>query len=74
MKLTEMIRHFLDIDPFVSEHNEKNELQNQQGDAPIAAAAFSVMNILNIREQLFVMLATTGISSIFLVIGYLISK
>lgn len=74
MNLLDIIKHILYADNFVSRHKAEDEHRNQRGIALIAAAAFAVMSVLNIKQQSYLMLATTSISAVFLVIGYLVSR
>ena len=74
MKLKERIGHILYVERFVSEHTAEDELRNQQGIALIAAAAFAVMSLLNIKQHAVLMLASTAASSAALLLGYLLSR
>lgn len=74
MRFFDTVRHILYADNFVCQYRADDEHRNQRGIALIAAAAFIIMSILNVRQESYVMLATTGISAVFLIIGYLISK
>ena len=74
MRLIKKVRHVLFADAFVTEHRAADEHRNQRGIALIAIAAFIVMSFLNIKQDSFMMLATTSISAVFLAIGYLLSK
>lgn len=74
MKLVETVKHILYADSFVSKQKADDEHRNQRGIALIAAAAFAIMSLLNIKQGSFFMLATTEVSAVFLIIGYLISR
>ena len=74
MKVLDTITHILYADEFVSTHKAEDEHRNQRGIALIAIAAFLVMSILNVKQRSYAMLATTGISAVFLAIGYLLSR
>lgn len=74
MILIDYVRHILYMDSYVSKYKEEDEHRTQRGIALIAAAAFAVMSLLNIKQKSMVMLATTSISAVFLIIGYLVSR
>lgn len=74
MTLMENIRRILYIDTFVLTYRAKEEQKTQQGIALIAAAAFLIMSLLNIKEKSYIMLATTSASAVFLIIGFIVSK
>lgn len=74
MKIIDSIKHILVVDAIVSQHQAEEQRHNQQGIALIAAIAFAVMSLLNIKEHSLLMLATTSGSSLFLLIGYFVSK
>lgn len=74
MNFLELVKHILYADNFVSKHKAEDEHRNQRGIGFIAAGAFAVMSVLNIKQESYVMLATTSISTIFLLIGCLISR
>lgn len=74
MNFFETAKYIIYADDFVSKNREEDEHRNQRGIGLIAACAFAVMSVLNIKQESMVMLATTSISSIFLVIGYLLNR
>lgn len=74
MSFVNKIKFILYIDNFVSKHREEEEHYNQEGIGLIAALAFFVMSLLNIKQRSFMMLITTGMSALFLLIGYVISR
>lgn len=74
MALLDNIKHVLYADDFVSRRKAEDENRNQRGISLIAAAAFFVMSLLNIKQESYMMLATTSISAVFLILGYMISK
>lgn len=74
MRLFEKARHILYADSFVSKYKADDEHRLQRGVALIAAAAFIIMSILNVRQKSYVMLSTTSISAVFLIIGYTLNK
>lgn len=74
MRLYEHVKKVLYADEFVTIHRAKEERRNQRGIALIASVAFLIMSILNIRQQSYIMLCSTVGCSLFLFIGYYMSK
>lgn len=74
MKLINQIKNIIYMDRFVSKYKAEEEQRAQRGIALIAAIAFAVMSLLNIKQRSFIMLLTTSISAVCLLIGYLVSK
>lgn len=74
MRVFETAKHIIYANNFVSKHKAEDEHRIQRGIALIAAFGFTIMSVLNIKQNSFVMLGTTSISAIFLVIGYFVSK
>lgn len=74
MKVWNAIMQVLYRDAYVSARKAEEESRNQRGIALISCVAFLVMSLLNIMQESYIMLATTGGSALFLLIGYFLSK
>ena len=73
MRLLATIKNIIYIDRFVSEHTAEDERKNQEGIALLAAAAFAVMSLLNIKQESFMMLGTTVFGTVLFALGFVFS-